>query len=100
MIDWLKLELYEGNKFASFEELCYQVAKGLYGKRRKFTPIDDSGGGDGVEFYLTLHNGDQWGWQAKFYYPNKRHSASNRKMNIKNSLCRACLQLFGKASIE
>jgi len=92
MIDWLRLEPYEGYRFRSFEELCYQVAKGRYGKRGEFTPIDDSGGGDSVEFYLTLHNGDQWGWQAKFYYPNKRLSASNRKMNIKNSLCRACLQ--------
>jgi len=90
MIDWSKLKPYEGDKFKSFEELCYQIAKGLYAKRGEFTPIDDSGGGDGVEFYLTSRNGDQWGWQAKFYYPNKRLSASNRRANIKNSLHRAC----------
>jgi len=66
MIDWSKLEDYENSKNRSFEELCYQIAKELYGNKGKFTPIDDSGGGDGVEFYLTLPNGDEWGWQANF----------------------------------
>ena len=61
----------------------------MYGDRGSFTPIDDSGGGDGVEFYLTLPNGEEWGWQAKFYYPNGRLSESNRKASIKNSLIKA-----------
>jgi hypothetical protein len=56
----------------------------------RFTSIDDSGGGDGVEFYMTLPNGDQWGWQAKFYYPEPRLKFSNRKKAIKNSLTVAC----------
>jgi len=90
MIDWSKLEPYGRSQFRSFEELCYQIAKGLYGDQGKFTSIDDSGGGDGVEFYMTLPNGDQWGWQAKFYYPNLRLSVSNRKTSIGNSLIRAC----------
>ena len=30
-------------------------------EKGRFTSVDDSGGGDGVEFYLTLENGDQWG---------------------------------------
>jgi hypothetical protein len=90
MIDWSKLKSYKGDKYRSFEELCYQVAKGLYGQEGQFTPIDDSGGGDGVEFYMTLPNGDQWGWQAKFYYPGLRLSEGNRKRAIKDSLRRAC----------
>ena len=64
MIDWSKLKSYEHDQYRSFEELCYQIAKGLYGDRGRFTSIDDSGGGDGVEFYVTLPGGDQWGWQA------------------------------------
>ena len=90
MIDWSKLETYQNYKYRSFEELCYQIAKGLYGENGRFTPIDDSGGGDGVEFYLTSPNGDQWGWQAKFYHTQPRLSESSRKQSIINSLKRAC----------
>ncbi len=89
-VDWAELEPYQNNKYRSFEELCYQIAKGLYGEKGRFTSIDDSGGGDGVEFYLTLPNGDQWGWQAKFYYPEKRLNKSNRKQSIITSLKKAC----------
>ena len=90
MIDWSKLKAYEGNKHCSFEELCYQIAKGIYEERGRFTFIDDSGGGDGVEFFLTLPNGDQWGWQAKFYYPDSRLRVKSRKPSIKKSLEKAC----------
>ena len=91
MIDWSKLETYQGSKYRSFEELCYQIAKGIYGEQGTFTPVDDSGGGDGVEFYMTLPNGDQWGWQAKFYHdPTPRLRFSSRKQSIKGSLEKAC----------
>ena len=90
MIDWSKLKSYQNDKYRSFEELCYQIAKGLHGEKGRFTSVDDSGGGDGVEFYLTFPNGDQWGWQAKFYHPQERLSESGRKRSITNSLKRAC----------
>ena len=90
MIDWSELKSYQNNKYRSFEELCYQIAKGLHGEKGRFTSVDDSGGGDGVEFYLTFPNGDQWGWQAKFYQPGDRLSQSNRKQSITNSLKKAC----------
>ena len=90
MIDWSKLKPYQNDQRRSFEELCYQIAKRLYEEKGRFTSIDDSGGGDGVEFYLTLPNGDQWGWQAKFYYPDPRLSQSSRKSAIINSLKKAC----------
>lgn len=89
MIDWSKLRPYQGYSWKSFEELCYQIAKGLHHEKGRFTPIDDSGGGDGVEFYLTMPDGREWGWQAKFYYPNRRLRASGRKTSVKNSLKRA-----------
>ena len=90
MIDWSKLKPYQNDKYRSFEELCYQIAKGLHEEKGRFTSVDDSGGGDGVEFYLTFPNGDQWGWQAKFYHPVPRLSESNRKQSITKSLKKAC----------
>ncbi len=89
-IDWNKLKPYKDSKNHSFEELCYQIAKGRYEGKGKFTSIDDRGGGDGVEFYLTFPNGEQWGWQAKFYHSKDRLSQSNRKKSITDSFQRAC----------
>jgi hypothetical protein len=86
MIDWEKLKPYENAKWKSFEEFCYQIAKRQFNNSGEFTPVDDSGGGDGVEFYLMLPNGDEWGWQAKFFYPNPRLKGSGRKNSIKKSL--------------
>jgi hypothetical protein len=85
MLDWSRLKTYQNSKYKSFEELCYQLAKRLHGSHGWFTSIDDSGGGEGVEFYLTLANGDECGWQAKSYWPNPRLDAS-RKRSIINSL--------------
>ena len=90
MIDWSKLKTYQETKYRSFEELCYQIAKGIYGERGRFTSVDDSGGGDGVEFYMTLPNGDQWGWQAKFHPPKRSLRVSNRMQPIKRSLKKSC----------
>lgn len=90
MINWSKLKPYNNDSKKSFEELCYQIAKVLYSNRGSFTSVDDSGGGDGVEFYLTLSDRKQWGWQAKFYYPDLRLSVSNRKSSIIGSLKKAC----------
>lgn len=89
MIDWSKLESGQRDKTSSFEELCYQVEKGVYGSEARFVSVDDSGGGDGVEFYATFPDGTQWGWQAKFFFPNTRLTPG-RKAQIKKSLQRAC----------
>jgi hypothetical protein len=89
LLSWEKLKPHNRDQYRSFEEFCYQIATGLYGQLGRFTSIDDSGGGDGVEFYLTFPNGEQWGWQAKFYYPDNKLTAS-RKEKIKQSLKRSC----------
>ncbi|MDP9475064.1 MAG: hypothetical protein M3R38_05125 [Actinomycetota bacterium] len=89
MIDWSKLEPGQRDKTGSFEELCYQVEKGVHGSEARFVSVDDSGGGDGVEFYATFPDETQWGWQAKFFYPNPRITPG-RKTQIKRSLQRAC----------
>lgn len=90
MIDWLKLYKSDDPK-RTFENFCYCIADGLYNKKGDFTPVDDKGGGDGVEFYLILPNGDEWGWQAKFFYPDERlRSEKGRRKQIIKSLERAC----------
>jgi hypothetical protein len=86
MLDWSKLKPYKTSKEKSFEQLCFQIARRNYGKDGIFTPIDDSGGGDGVEFYMSLPSGEQWGWQTKFYEGNVRLRDSGRKAAIKESL--------------
>jgi len=90
LINWEKLIPYDTDQSRSFEELCYQIAKKQFEKDGQFTSIDDSGGGDGVEFYLTQPNGEQWGWQAKLYLPGDRLDEGGRKAAIKKSLRKAC----------
>ncbi|WP_263808612.1 hypothetical protein [Salinibacter sp.] len=91
MLDWSNLKPLEGNQHTSFEELCYTIAKRKYGDKGRFTSINDSGGGSGVEFYLTFPDGTQWGWQSKYFYePNGRLIHGGRKTQIKKSLQRSC----------
>lgn len=90
-IDFSKLKSYNKSQYQSFELLWYLICKEEY-KGAHFTPIDDSGGGDGVEFYLTLDNGDVWGWQCKFF---DRLSKGGRKGQIIKSLKKAC-EVHGK----
>jgi hypothetical protein len=88
MPDWSRLHAYAKEPWKSFEELCYQIAFRLFSSEGELTRVDDKGGGDGVEFYLTRSNGQETGWQAKFYYPESRLNP-NRKRHITESLVRA-----------
>jgi hypothetical protein len=98
IINWNSLQPYKATKQKSFEQLCYQIAFKQFDGNGEFTPIDDSGGGDGVEFYLTLTDQSQWGWQAKYYEGSVRLNVSNRKQQIIKSLNRA-LEIHPKLSI-
>lgn len=89
MIDWSDLHPLKGDQRYAFEELAFQIAKALYGHQGQFVRVDDSGGGDGVEFYMRLPNGDEWGWQTKFF-PDGRLSSSSRYGQIRSSLDKAC----------
>jgi hypothetical protein len=88
MADWSKLHTYAEQPWRSFEELCYQIVYLLFSAKGELTRVDDSGGGDGVEFYLTQSNGQEMGWQAKFYWPQARLT-SDRKRHISDSLARS-----------
>jgi hypothetical protein len=89
-MDWSKLKPYRSNKNKSLEQLCFQIACKLYVGQGTFTEIDDSGGGDGVEFYLTKEDGTVVGWQAKFYENSPRLKDGGRKEAILSSYKKAC----------
>lgn len=88
-IDWSKLKPYKRTKQKSFEQLCYQIATREFEHLGVFTSIDDSGGGDGVEFYFSLPNKEIWGWQAKYYEGSVRLNESGRKVQIIKSFRKA-----------
>jgi hypothetical protein len=89
-IEFSSLKPYKTDQRKSFELLCYIIAKAKYENKGVFTPVDDSGGGDGVEFYLTLPNSGVWGWQAKFYLDHDRLNVGGRNKQIEKSLKRSC----------
>lgn len=86
LLNWDNLKPFNTSQNKSFEELCYQLIFENYSTKGKLTSIDDSGGGDGVEFFLELPNGDIWGWQCKFF---GRLDGKGRKAQIKKSLQKA-----------
>ena len=56
---------WDGSKHRAFEELCYQLCN----QTLKDVKLIKTGNPDGgLEWYATLRNGDQWGWQAKFSF--------------------------------
>ena len=63
--DFRSLRAWRGSQDQAFEELCYQL--------RDRTPdgaeLVKTGNPDaGLEWYVELPNGVQWGWQAKFTF--------------------------------
>ena len=64
-LDWRRIRALDGSQRAGFGELCAQLA-------RVETPFDAQffrkGSPDaGVECFSVVPNGDEWGWQAKFF---------------------------------
>lgn len=66
-IQWNSIRTFKGTQNKCFEQLCFQLAVVMYGSEGRFIEIDDTGGGDGVEFYHQRADGKEWGWRAKFY---------------------------------
>ena len=72
-LNWQKLRPLNGSQNTAFEALCCQLAN--YEK----VPIDSifirkAPPDAGVECYWRLPNGDEWGWQAKFFASPPRPS--------------------------
>lgn len=66
MSEWTKLRPFHGSQQTAFEELCCQLARQEEaGGGARFTR---KGAPDaGVECFWTMPNGEEWGWQAKFF---------------------------------
>ena len=63
--DFKSIRQWSGSQHQAFEELCYQ----LRGPIPKGADLVKTGNPDGgLEWYVTLRNGVQWGWQAKFTF--------------------------------
>ncbi len=64
-LNWNDIRPLNGSQANGFEELCAQLARAESPDgakfKRKGTP--DAG----VECYCTLKDGDEWGWQAKYF---------------------------------
>ena len=89
-IGWEKLRTYAADKRRSFEELCYQIVEQDVRGKGRLVRVDGAGGDGGIEMYLKLANGDEWGWQAKFFWPDTRLESGGRKERVKRSLQSAC----------
>ena len=64
-INWTEIRALNGSQRDGFEELCAQLARAETPPSANFvrTGNPDSG----VECYQVMSNGEEWGWQAKYF---------------------------------
>ena len=65
-VSWNNIRPLNGSQNAGFEELCTQLARIETPHDAKFTRTGNPDAG--VEGYCILPNGDEWGWQAKYFF--------------------------------
>ena len=65
-VNWNNIRPLNGSQNAGFEELCTQLARLETPGNAKFTRTGNPDAG--VEGYCVLQNGDEWGWQAKYFF--------------------------------
>ncbi len=64
--NWRNIRSYDNSQNNAFEELVCQLARAeIIQDKVSFTRVGAPDGG--VESYCTLMNGDEYGWQAKFF---------------------------------
>lgn len=65
-VNWYDIRPLNGSQNAGFEELCTQLARLETPCNAKFTRTGNPDAG--VEGYCVLPSGDEWGWQAKYFF--------------------------------
>ena len=65
-VNWNNIRPLNGSQNAGFEELCAQLARLETPRDAKFTRTGNPDAG--VEGYCVLPSGDEWGWQAKYFF--------------------------------
>ena len=63
--DFRNIRHWHGSQDRAFEELCYQLRDQIPDNAELVKTGDPDGG---LEWYVNLRNGVQWGWQAKFTF--------------------------------
>jgi hypothetical protein len=66
--DFKSIRLWDGSQHRAFEELCYQLLRDVDLPQQAGPPIRTGNPDGGVEWYVELSDGTQWGWQAKYIY--------------------------------
>ncbi|MDV8024807.1 ATP-binding protein [Rhodococcus sp. IEGM 1330] len=70
-----------------FEQfICQQVAQESPAIDAKFVSLHGHGGDGGVECYWTLPNGDEHGWQAKYWTNHKEVDKAQLDKSVKSAL--------------
>ena len=65
-LDWNSIRPLNGGRDKGFEELCAQLARA---ERPSGSMFVRKGTPDaGVECYAVLRNGNEWGWQSKYFH--------------------------------
>ena len=65
-IDWKDIKSYEHSQNTAFEEVVCQLAYNENKENGQYIRVKAPDGG--VESYLTLDNGNEIGWQAKYFF--------------------------------
>ena len=65
-LDWKNIRPLNGGRDKGFEELCAQLARA---ERPSGSTFVRKGTPDaGVECYAVLRDGNEWGWQSKYFH--------------------------------
>ena len=64
-IEWRAIRPHNGSQAGGFQQLCAALAAGEKPEGAQFfTPGDPDGG---VDCFVVLEDGSEWGWQAKYF---------------------------------
>lgn len=76
--DFRTIRIWAGSQHLAFEELCYQLLREPEDLPPGASLVVRTGNPDGgVEWYVNLADGTQWGWQAKYYFSENLDSFLN-----------------------
>ncbi len=83
-IDWKSIRPYEGSQHSAFEELVCQIAYNKFDSNNNYTRVKAPDGG--VESYLILANGDEIGWQAKYFFDIQESQFNQIEKSFKTAI--------------
>lgn len=83
-IDWKNIKSYEHSQNTAFEEVVCQLAYNENKEKGQYIRVKAPDGG--VESYLTLKNGDEIGWQAKYFFDLQKSQFDQIKKSFKTAI--------------